>query len=150
VQANGEQRRGAFAESVASLEDSLTQLEFFRAYTPELVGWFNDFSGSSGLDNANGAIARFSVLLNAFTPTLPGNVPNPIPAPPGLDLDGPGPLPPLPGSAPIPADELFAAFDLDNTQKCPGANERDPGDGSTPFTAGGTLDCDPSQVPPGP
>jgi len=32
----------------------------------------------------------------------------------------------------------------------PGANERDPGDGSTPFTDGGALDCDPSQTPVGP
>jgi phospholipid/cholesterol/gamma-HCH transport system substrate-binding protein len=150
VQANGEERRGAFPEAVASLEDSLPQLEFFRAYTPELVGWFNDFGGS-GVFDANGGIGRFSVLLNAFTPTLPGNVPNPIPTPPGLDLDGPaGPLPPLGGNAPIPPDEFFAQFDLDNLERCPGANERNPGDGSTPFTDNGTLDCDPSQVPPGP
>jgi hypothetical protein len=57
---------------------------------------------------------------------------------------------PLPGNTPIPADQLFASFDLDNLERCPGANERNPGDGSTPFTDNGTLDCDPSQVPPGP
>jgi phospholipid/cholesterol/gamma-HCH transport system substrate-binding protein len=149
VEANGAERRGAFPESVAALEDSLPQLRFFRAYTPELVGWFNDFGGS-GVFDANGGIGRFSVLLNAFTPTLPGNVPNPIPTPAGLDLDGPGPLPPLAGVPPESAEEFFAAFDLDNTERCPGANERNPGDNSTPFTDGGTLDCDPSQVPPGP
>jgi phospholipid/cholesterol/gamma-HCH transport system substrate-binding protein len=151
VRANGEDREGAFPESVTSLEDSLPQLEFFRAYTPELVGWFNDFGGS-GVFDANGGIGRFSVLLNAFTPTLPGNVPNPIPTPAGLDLDGPGgPLPPLPGSGePLDSAEFFNSFDLDNLERCPGANERDPGDGSTPFTDNGTLDCDPSQVPPGP
>jgi hypothetical protein len=99
----------------------------------------------------DGPHARFSVLLNAFTPTLPGNVPNPIPTPAGLDLDGPGPLPRLPGSGDaLDSAEFFNSFDLDNTERCPGANERDPGDGSTPFTDGGTLDCDPSQVPPGP
>jgi phospholipid/cholesterol/gamma-HCH transport system substrate-binding protein len=149
VRANGEDRRGAFPESVASLEDSLPQLEFFRAYTPELVGWFNDFGGS-GVFDANGGIGRFSVLLNAFTPSLPGSVPNPIPGAPGLDLDGPGPLPPLPGIPPESTDAFFNALDLDNDERCPGANERDPGDGSTPFTDGGTIDCDPSQVPPGP
>ena len=149
VQRNGAERRGAFPESVASLEDSLPQLRFFRAYTPELVGWFNDFGGS-GVFDANGGIGRFSVLLNAFTPTLPGNVPNPIPSPAGLDLDGPGPLPPLAGNTPLSTSEFFNAFDLDNLERCPGANERNPGDNSTPFTDGGTLDCDPSQVPPGP
>ena len=39
---------------------------------------------------------------------------------------------------------------LNKLQRCPGANERDPGDGSTPFTDNGNLDCDPSQVPTGP
>ncbi len=34
--------------------------------------------------------------------------------------------------------------------RCPGTNERDPGDGSTPFTDNGTLPCDPDQVPLGP
>ena len=32
---------------------------------------------------------------------------------------------------------------------CPGSTERDPGDGANPFTDGGTLNCDPSLVPPG-
>ena len=34
--------------------------------------------------------------------------------------------------------------------RCPGTNERDPGDGSTPFTDNDTLACDPDQVPLGP
>ena len=37
-----------------------------------------------------------------------------------------------------------------NTARCPGANERNPGDNSTPFTDNGQLACDPSQVPLGP
>jgi hypothetical protein len=39
---------------------------------------------------------------------------------------------------------------MGNHQRCPGSLERDPGDGSTPFTDGGTLNCDPTQVPTGP
>jgi len=151
VQANGASRQGAFPESVQSLEDSLPQLEFFRAYTPELVGWFNDF-GSSGVTDANGGIGRFSVLLNAFSPSLlPSNFPNLIPTSPGFVLPLPPPLNiPLPGFSPESAGDLFSALDLGNTRRCPGANERNPGDNSTPFTQNGTLDCDPSQVPPGP
>jgi phospholipid/cholesterol/gamma-HCH transport system substrate-binding protein len=151
VKANGATRRGAFPESVKSLEDSLPQLEFFRAYTPELVGWFNDF-GTSGVADANGPIGRFSVLLNAFSPSvLPSNVPNVIPASPNFTL----PLPPplnitVPGFTPENSQQFFSAFDLGNLERCPGANERNPGDNSTPFTDGGTLDCDPSEVPPGP
>jgi phospholipid/cholesterol/gamma-HCH transport system substrate-binding protein len=143
---NGANRPGAFPESTQSLEDSLQQLQFFRAYTPELVGWFNDF-GSSGVFDANGGIGRFSVLLNAFTFSPPGNFPNAIPASPGL----PPPLNIIPGFTPNPqGPALFNALDTGNLERCPGANERNPGDNSTPFTDGGTLDCDPSQVPPGP
>ena len=34
--------------------------------------------------------------------------------------------------------------------RCPGAASQYPTDGSAPFLDGGGLDCDPSQVPPGP
>ena len=40
--------------------------------------------------------------------------------------------------------------DIGNFRRCPGANERPTPDGSHPFTDGGTLNCDPSIVPPGP
>ena len=43
-----------------------------------------------------------------------------------------------------------SGYDVGNVARCPGANERDPGDGSSPFTDGGTLDCDPTQLPVGP
>jgi phospholipid/cholesterol/gamma-HCH transport system substrate-binding protein len=151
VKANGATRQGAFPESVQSLEDSLPQLQFFRAYTPELVGWFNDF-GSSGVSDANGGIGRFSVLFNAFSPSvIPANVPNVIPASPNFQLPLPPPLDiTVPGFTPENSSAFFNAMDINNTERCPGANERNPGDNSTPFTDGGTLDCDPSEVPPGP
>src|SRR6266511_699670 len=147
VKANSATHQGAFPESVQSLEDSLPQLEFFRAYTPELLGWFDDFSATSGGSDANGGYARFSVLFNAFDFSPPGNLPNVIPASPGL----PPPLDFIPGFSPNPVgDAFFSALDTGNLKRCPGSNERNPGDNSTPFTEGGTLDCDPSEVPPGP
>ena len=39
--------QGAFGESVCALHNGDPTLAFFRAYTPELVGWFDDF-GHSG------------------------------------------------------------------------------------------------------
>ena len=143
---NGANRPGAFPESTQSLEDSLQQLEFFRAYPPERVGCFNEF-GSSGVFDANGGIGRFAVLLNAFSFSPPANLPNAIPAPTNL----PPPLNFIPGFAPNPTGpSLFNALDTGNLRRCPGSNERNPGDNSTPFTDNGTLDCDPSEVPPGP
>jgi phospholipid/cholesterol/gamma-HCH transport system substrate-binding protein len=130
--ADDEFTQGAFGESVCSLRNGLPNLAFFRPYTPELVGWFDDF-GHSGQYDANGGYGRFSTSFNAFTPQTSGLI---IPTPATL----------------IDPDTVFDdLLDTGNLRRCPGSNERDPGDGSTPFgpTDGGP-DCDESQVPPGP
>ena len=132
--------QGAFGESVCSLDNSELNLAFLRAYTPELVGWFDDF-GHSGYIDAISGIGRISTSLNAFSLSAPGGLPN--------LLD------------PLTPAEFEAALDTGNTRRCPGGNERpvtdiDPSDDSVPFTDGGALtdgvagDCDPSQVLPGP
>src|SRR4029079_18086189 len=63
VNRHGEQRRGALPESSAALRDSLDELAFFRAYSPELTGWFDDF-GHSGVIDANGGIGRIGTTFN--------------------------------------------------------------------------------------
>jgi phospholipid/cholesterol/gamma-HCH transport system substrate-binding protein len=120
--------QGAFGESVCSLRNGLPNLSFFRAYTPELVGWFNDFGPTSGISDANGAIARIQTTFNAFSPGLPHGLTDPTSPIAGVDAIG----------------------GTNKRSRCPGANERDPGDNSTPFTDNGTLACNPSQVPVGP
>ena len=130
VDRNGALREGALPASERALTDGLPILSFFRPYTPELVGWFDDF-GHSGVTDANGGIGRISTTFNAFALSGPGGTPNLL-------------------APPLGAADVISALDLDNLRRCPGANERDPGDGSTPFTDGGALDCDPSQVPVGP
>ncbi len=45
--ADGNFTQGALGESTCALTNGLPALAFFRPYTPELVGWFNDF-GTSG------------------------------------------------------------------------------------------------------
>lgn len=134
VRRNGARRAGAFPESARSLRDGLEQLSFFRAYTPELVGWFDDF-GHSGIVDANGGIGRIGTTFNTFSIS-----PNDLPI---IDLLG-GP----PFGAQGPAAQLDG-LSLGNLQRCPGSNER-PSDQGNPYTEGGSLDCDPSQVPPGP
>ncbi len=66
--------------------------------------------------------------------------------------DLPLPIPDLPlpdiGARQTPQQQI-AGLDLGNLERCPGSNERPAPDGSNPFTDGGTLDCDPSQIPPG-
>ncbi len=133
--------QGAFGESVCSFENSLTNLQFFRAYTPELVGWFDDF-GHSGVIDGIGGIGRIATTFNSFTVSGPSGFPDLL-------------------SPPLSGTDLEAQLDTGNNARCPGGNERpvndiDPSDSSVPFTDGGALtdgepgDCDPSQVLPGP
>ncbi|MEZ5061320.1 MAG: MlaD family protein [Solirubrobacterales bacterium] len=128
VQANGERRQGAFPESATALHDSLDELAFFRAYSPELTGWFDDF-GHSGVIDANGGIGRIGTTFNTFS--LGAN-----------DL----PIVDLAGVLQTTGTDLF---DIGNFKRCPGSNERPAPDGSNPWTDGGAVDCDPSISPPG-
>ena len=134
--ADDDYTQGAFGEQICALRDGRPAVSFLRAYTPELAGWLDDFSHSGTID-ANGGIGRIATNFNAFTVSAPDLLP--------------GVLPPLLGpDGPLSPAQQFAGLYTDQRQKCPGANERNPGDGSTPFTENGTLDCDPTQVAPGP
>jgi phospholipid/cholesterol/gamma-HCH transport system substrate-binding protein len=128
----GASREGALPASTDALNDGLPILSYFRPYTPELIGWFDDF-GHSGVADANGGIGRISTTFNAFS--LSGGVPG---------------LPNLTNAGVLSPGTLIGQLDIDNLRRCPGSNERDPGDGSTPFTDNGALDCDTSEVPTGP
>jgi phospholipid/cholesterol/gamma-HCH transport system substrate-binding protein len=51
---NGAVRRGAFPESEEALRESSETFRLLRPYTPDLVGWFEDFSGTGAYDAAGG------------------------------------------------------------------------------------------------
>ena len=51
---NGALRRGAFPEAQEALTDSSETFALLRPYTPDLVGWFEDFSGTGAYDAAGG------------------------------------------------------------------------------------------------
>lgn len=131
--ADNEFGQGALGEATCAVRNSLPVIAHLRPYSPELVGWFDDFSTSGAID-ANGGIARIAGTFNAFTASATNGLPDLLsPVDPDDLLGGAGPL-----------------IDVGNNSRCPGTNERDPGDGSIPFTDGGTLDCDPSQTAVGP
>jgi phospholipid/cholesterol/gamma-HCH transport system substrate-binding protein len=129
---NGEQRDGALPESATALHDSLNQLATFRAYSPELTGWFDDF-GHSGIVDANGGIGRIGTTFNTFSLGV-NDLPN-VSLAPGLNNFGA-----------ITGTDLF---DIGNYRRCPGSNERPAPDGSNPWTDGGQVNCDTSIIPPG-
>jgi phospholipid/cholesterol/gamma-HCH transport system substrate-binding protein len=139
VNRNGASRQGALPESRQALVGGLPALSFLRPYVTEeaLSGWFDDF-GHSGIVDANGGMGRIATTLNLFS--LSGTTPDL-----GTPLINPADT----------ADQIItklegAGLSIDNLRRCPGSNERDPGDHSTPFTDNGTLNCDPSEVPVGP
>lgn len=136
VFANGARRQGAFGEATTALHDSLNELAFFRAYSPELTGWFDGF-GHSGVTDANGGVGRIGTTFNTF-PISGNNLPL-------IDLANIT----NPANAPFGAVTGSDLFDLGNYKRCPGSNERPAPDGSNPWTDGGTVDCDPSIIPPG-
>ena len=127
--------QGSLGEATCALSNSLNQIANLRAYTPELVGWFDGFSTSGSVD-ASGGLGRIAATFNAFTPSTTGlvDVLNPLDTSVGDLLQG--------------AD--LDVLDVGNLARCPGSLERDPGDGSTAFTDGGNLRCDPDLKPTGP
>jgi phospholipid/cholesterol/gamma-HCH transport system substrate-binding protein len=132
VDRNGATRQGALPESAQALVGGLPQLAFLRPYVTEeaLSGWFDDF-GHSGVVDANGGMGRIATTANLFS--LSAGVPNLL----------------APIVNPTIGQLQSAGLSIDNLRRCPGSNERPAGDGSNPFTDNGTLNCDPSEVPPG-
>ena len=122
---------GAFGESACALRNGLENLAFFRPYTPELVGWFDDFGHSGVQTDAHGGVGRISTTFNTFSVSGSGL--------PILD----------PGAIQSPAEQLDL-LDTRNLRRCPGSLERDPGDGSAPFgPSDGGPNCDESDIPTG-
>jgi phospholipid/cholesterol/gamma-HCH transport system substrate-binding protein len=121
----------AFSAGTGALQKSQPVLEFVRPYIPELVGWFRDFGVGAANYDANGHYARIQPIFNAFQfRDLPAGGSTLVPLPVSQRLDG-----------------LQTAM----LRRCPGTASQIPPDSSAPFRdSGGGLDCDPTQVPPGP
>jgi hypothetical protein len=127
--------QGGLGETACALQNQLPQIANLRAYTPELVGWFDGFSTSGSLD-ASGGLGRIAASFNPFTVSESGLV----------DL-----LAPLePDIGELLTGANLEMLDVGNHARCPAALERDPGDGSVPFDDGGTIRCDETALPTGP
>ena len=126
VEANGEKRKGAFPASAQAMRDFAPVISFLRPYTPDVVGWFDDFS-HSGIYDALGAASRVGVHASAFT-LANGQL------------------------SPVPPQLREAAFragaTLNQRNRCPGSAEHRNPDGSNPWKPA-EVDCDPDQVLPG-
>jgi phospholipid/cholesterol/gamma-HCH transport system substrate-binding protein len=119
----------ALAESTAALEQATPVLTTLRPYTTELVGWMRDYGIGAANYDANGHFARIAPAFSpyAFTDSPTGGT-----------------------LTPVAPSQRIAGFQHGVIKRCPGAASQATADGSAPFTDGGTLDCDPSLVLPGP
>jgi phospholipid/cholesterol/gamma-HCH transport system substrate-binding protein len=122
--------RGAFPETVDALRDSAPIIAYGRPYTPDLFGWFDDFSNTGGYDALAGW-SRSQTVFNALSAVsaVPGIVP--------LDQRG----------------ELFRSqARTGQYRRCPGASEEPAPDGSNVFSAEQQreLDCRESDRATGP
>jgi phospholipid/cholesterol/gamma-HCH transport system substrate-binding protein len=107
--------RGSFPESTQALKDSAPIIAGGRPYTPDLFGWFDDFSNTGGYD-ALGGFSRVQTIFNSFDAASLLN-----PAPALIPLDQ--------------RKELFSASTrIGQYKRCPGASEEPNPDGSNVFT----------------
>jgi phospholipid/cholesterol/gamma-HCH transport system substrate-binding protein len=115
-------RRGAFPELVEALTDSAPVIAHGRPYTPDLIGWFDDFSHTGAYD-ALGSFSRVQAYFNAFTVSE------------GL----PDRLLPLPDRA----DSFRQIAKLKQVKRCPGASEEPAPDNSNVWSEDEqkALDC---------
>jgi phospholipid/cholesterol/gamma-HCH transport system substrate-binding protein len=119
-----------FAHSITALDKTQPVVKFIRPYTPDFVGWLRDFGQGAANYDANGHYARIQPIFNTFS---------------FADNPTGGTL------TPIPNTQRLAGLSTGNIKRCPGAASQAPADGSAPWQdVDGSLDCDPSLVPPGP
>jgi phospholipid/cholesterol/gamma-HCH transport system substrate-binding protein len=126
--------RGAFPEMAQALKDSAPIIGFGRPYTPDLMGWFDDFS-TTGYYDALGGYGRAQVVFNA------------------LNITGGSPPADLPFLDPIDRGEVFKRFaKIDQWKRCPGGAEMAARDGSNVFSEEEqkALDCKEEDRAPGP
>jgi phospholipid/cholesterol/gamma-HCH transport system substrate-binding protein len=112
---------GAFPASIKAFKDAAPVIAFGRPYTPDFLGWLDDFSTSGGYD-ALGGISRTQVVFNSTTQE------NGIPA-----------VIPLPQRG-----ELYKQLNrIYQYKRCPGAAEAPAPDGSNVWSADEmkALDC---------
>ena len=127
VTENGKEREGAFPSATKALKGAAPIFNHFRPYTPDLLGWFDDFS-HSGVYDALGGVSRVGTHANPF-------------------LLSEGQLQFIP---PELRDEAFNQTAVrKQNNRCPGAGEHPADDKSNPWKPTADFNCDPTQILPG-
>jgi phospholipid/cholesterol/gamma-HCH transport system substrate-binding protein len=113
----------ASPNNVTALKESVPLSAPFGPYSPDLEGFIRDFGAVSGYYDANGHYARVEPLFDDFS--LGAN--NTL--------------------TPVTPQQGLAGLKTGQLRRCPGAGTQPAADGSSPFTNGGQISCDPSETP---
>lgn len=114
----------ASPSTVTALKESVPITAVFGPYTPDLNGTLRTFGQATGYYDANGHYAHIAPVFPDFT--LGAN--NTL----------------TPAASPQQGLESLKSGQL---RRCPGAATQPAADGSSPFTDGELLSCDPSETP---
>jgi phospholipid/cholesterol/gamma-HCH transport system substrate-binding protein len=114
----------ASPSTVTALKESVPITAVFGPYTPDLEGTLRTFGQASGYYDANGHYAHIAPVFPDFT--LGAN--NTL----------------TPAASPQQGLQSLKSGQL---RRCPGAATQPAADGSSPFTDGELLSCDPSETP---
>jgi len=122
----------AFPHSEQAISDFQPNLNFIRAYTPDLFNAFSKLGQVAGYYDGNGHYVRAATSAqNLFRYDSSSS-----------ELK------------PISKSEQFSPFgSTEPNRRCPGGATQPAPDGSNPWVGGGSVDsseCDPGDVPPGP
>jgi phospholipid/cholesterol/gamma-HCH transport system substrate-binding protein len=109
--------------NVTALKESVPLTVPFGPYSPDLQGFVRDFGAGSAYYDANGHYARVAPLFNDFS--LGAN--NTL--------------------TPVTPQQGLQGLKTGQLRRCPGAGTQPAADGSSPFTNGGLVSCDPSETP---
>jgi phospholipid/cholesterol/gamma-HCH transport system substrate-binding protein len=108
---------------VTALKESVPITAFFGPYSPDLAGTLRTFGQSGAYYDANGHYARVNPIL------------------PDFKLEANNTL------VPTSSTQALEGLQTGQLRRCPGAATQPAADGSSPFTDGELLTCDPLQRP---
>jgi phospholipid/cholesterol/gamma-HCH transport system substrate-binding protein len=127
-----EQTSKAFPHSEAAIQAFQPNLNFIRAYTPDLFNAIGKFGQVAGYYDGNGHYVRAATAAQNLFRYNAGN----------SELE------------PIKKEQQYEAFGATHAhRRCPGGATQPAADGSSPWVGGGSVsssECNPSDVPPGP
>jgi phospholipid/cholesterol/gamma-HCH transport system substrate-binding protein len=120
----------AFPHSEAAIRGFQPNLNFIRAYTPDLFNGLGKFGQVAGYYDGNGHYIRSAAALQNIFKYEGGTL------------------------RPVTKAQQFEPFGSDTVRRpCPGGATQPAPDGSNPWVGGGSVsasECDPGDVPPGP